>query len=40
MKFSYIACRILGVPNDVDEYFNELFDYSEGKELKFYMNKI
>ncbi len=31
MRFSYIACRILGVPNDVDEYFNELYDYSETK---------
>ncbi len=34
MKFSYIACRILGVPNDVDEYFNELFDYSEAKGIE------
>ncbi|MEN8648490.1 YceG family protein [Bacillus cereus group sp. BceL062] len=34
MKFSYIATRILGVPNDVDEYFNDLFDYSEAKGIE------
>lgn len=34
MKFSYIASRILGVPNDVDEYFNELFDYNEAKGIE------
>ncbi|MCM3735847.1 YceG family protein [Bacillus cytotoxicus] len=33
LHFSYIGCRILGVPNDTDEYYNQLFAYSQNEKI-------